>query len=652
MEWAMTRPYLRGGDTIRIRGGVYRPVAEASPSRDSTTDDTLIRPTASGEAGRPITVMAEPGENVTLSGRFLAGAWPSLAQGSSIYYYDYTTPLSFPFDHPFQVVEDGRLLYRAASLASLDRPGRCFVDTGLQRIYVWTSDGQPPSQHQLEYGASATGIEFRGGVRYWRLSGVSLAGFRSAGVLIDNGAGAIELDHLDIGYIGAQRPGADPTNGYALAVYDTSGGNSVHDNNLHHTLAEAVHMSQTGAGGDVYENNDIHEAGGPEWKQEAGYGQTLFGPGLILRGNRVTVRGNRIYNNGYHGLILESDLRGSEGPSAPSDNIIEGNVLAFNGGNGIYGDGKNGAAASRNDIIRFNLFDQNNQARSGSPTDAELRLGGNLDGTLIYNNTIYAAASNGVLLFATSLALGTGQGAGAVPSRVRLINNIAVEASTAPFLYPLRVTDLGPVVVADFNNWYRPAGGALVSWTGTDYLSLDLFRSKTGQEPRGMSADPRFVSPENKWFWLRAVSPMIGRAAADVLGGGSPMAATPDLGAFPYRPLLHLSPSELRFVTLFGSPDPSPQVVRIQSAGPMALNWSAATDAPGWLRLSLSSASAASASPAAGATPADLSIAVRAAGLSVGTHSATIQITPAFDGEPALNVRVTLVVLPVLPRGR
>ena len=53
----MTRSYLRGGDTIRIRGGVYRPAAEASPSRDSTTDDTLIRPTASGEPGRPITVM-------------------------------------------------------------------------------------------------------------------------------------------------------------------------------------------------------------------------------------------------------------------------------------------------------------------------------------------------------------------------------------------------------------------------------------------------------------------------------------------------------------------------------------------------------------------------------------------------------------------
>ena len=35
IEWAMTRPFLAAGDTIRIRGGIYRPEAEASPRRRS-----------------------------------------------------------------------------------------------------------------------------------------------------------------------------------------------------------------------------------------------------------------------------------------------------------------------------------------------------------------------------------------------------------------------------------------------------------------------------------------------------------------------------------------------------------------------------------------------------------------------------------------
>ncbi|HYM12856.1 MAG TPA: right-handed parallel beta-helix repeat-containing protein, partial [Bryobacterales bacterium] len=307
----MTRPFLRPGDTIFVRGGVYRPASEAVPSPGSVTDDALIRPVASGEPSRPITVMAQPNETVVLSGRFPAAAWQALDASATIYYYDYSTPAVFPFDHPFQVVQDGRLLYRVSTLDSLDRPGRCFVDTTLQRIYAWITDGAPPASHLMEYGASITGIEFQSGVHGWRLSGLSLAGFRTAGIVIRDGAGSIELDHLDISYAGAHRPGADPTSGYALAVYDTAGGNHVHDCNLHHTEAEALHISQSGSGGGLFENNDIHDAGGPDWFQQAYNGEFPIGPGVILRGSRVTVRGNHIHSNGYHGLILESDLRGS-----------------------------------------------------------------------------------------------------------------------------------------------------------------------------------------------------------------------------------------------------------------------------------------------------------------------------------------------------
>src|SRR6059036_2309039 len=110
MEWAMTRPFLRGGDTIRVHGGVYRPEVDSAP------DDTLIRPVASGEPGRPIVVMAQPGETVILSGRLRAEAWE--AASDRIYFHDYSLPSGYPFDHPFQVVEDGALLYRVSSLAA------------------------------------------------------------------------------------------------------------------------------------------------------------------------------------------------------------------------------------------------------------------------------------------------------------------------------------------------------------------------------------------------------------------------------------------------------------------------------------------------------------------------------------------------------
>lgn len=49
------------GDTVVLRAGVYR---------------ETLRPTRSGESGRPIRFLAEPGEKVVLSGAEpLAGAW-------------------------------------------------------------------------------------------------------------------------------------------------------------------------------------------------------------------------------------------------------------------------------------------------------------------------------------------------------------------------------------------------------------------------------------------------------------------------------------------------------------------------------------------------------------------------------------------------
>ncbi len=641
VEWAMTRPLLQGGDTIRIRQGVYRPIAEAVPNRDSPTDDTLIRPVAGGERDRPITVTAEPGAAVTLSGRFLAERWQPFGT-AGVYYYDYSTPVSFPFDHPFQVVEDGRLLSRVATLDQVDRPGRCFVDTGIERIYVWPSGGGPPAAHKMEYGGSAAGIDFLGGARYWRLAGFRLEGFKTAGVLVRSGAGSIELDHMDISYVGAARPGADPSSGYALVVYDTAGGNYVHDCNLHHTLAEAVHISQTGAGGDLYQNNEIHEAGGAEWLAPL----PLVGPGLILRGSGITVRGNRFWGNGYHGLILESDLRGSEGPAAPSQNIIEGNVFASNRGNGLYGDGKNGVTPSRANIIRFNLFDSNNQGRAGSSGDGEMRLAGNFDDTLLYNNTFYGDKANGVLIYAGRLAAGTAQGADAVPDGTRLVNNTTVHLSRSAALYPLRVIDAGDLT-ADCNNWFRPAGGPLVSWNGLDLAQIEDFRRQTAQERRGLAVDPRFVWAENGCFWLRAVSPLIGRGAADIRGDGTvwaapPGGAAPDLGAFPYRPLLAISTTELRFAALARGREPARQTIEIESAARTPLGWTARTSGEKWLQLSAT----------AGDAPAGLGVAARTGGLAAGSYAGTVLVAPAIEGEPAVAVRVTLAIVPAPPRKR
>ncbi len=644
IEWAMTRPFLRGGDTVRIRGGVYRPAGTAGP-RDTVTDDALIRPVSSGEPDRPITVMAEPGEAVVLSGRLLASSWEPVPGLAGAYYHEYQAPSGFPFDHPFQVAEDGRLLFRAATLETLDRPGQCFVDAGARRIYVRTSDERPPSAHLLEYGVAISGIEFRAGVSHWRLSGFALSGFRATGVVVAQGAGRLELDRMDISYIGAHRPGADPTSGYALATYDTSGGNQIRRSRFHRTLAETVHISQSGAGGDVYEDNEMQQAGGPEWFHAAHNGRVLTGPGMILRGSRLTVRGNRFTANGYHGLILESDLEGAEGPASPGDNLIEHNVFAANAGNGLYADGKNGLAASAGNVIRFNLFDRNNQSRPGNG-DAELRLAGNFDDTAIYNNTLYAERANAVFLYAARLADRGAQGADAFPDRLKLVNNIGVYAGGARGVYPLRAADAGPTLTADYNDWHRLAAGPLAAWNGVEFASLEEFRRATGQERRGLSTDPRFVGAADGHFWLRAVSPLLGKGLADVRGDGTLWAGSacgppPDLGAFPYRALLSATPPVLRFVALAGR-EPAPLTIEIRSAAEKPIRWTAQADGHPWLRLS----------PANGEAPSALAVAAAPPGVLAGDYAAHLRIAPLLEGEPPLIVEVIFTVAPTPPRRR
>jgi hypothetical protein len=450
---------------------------------------------------------------------------------------------------------------------------------------------------------------------------------------------------MDISYIGAHRPGADLSNGYAVAVHDTAGGNHVHHSVLHHTLAEAVHVSQTGAGADLWEHNEIHSNGGPAWFQETHNGRVFTGPGMILRGDRVTVRSNRFWGNGYHGLILESDFEGSEGRAAPGHNIVEGNVFALNAANGVHADGKNGVMPSRANIIRFNLFERNNQARA-TGGDGELRLAGNFDDTLVYNNTFYTDKANCVLLYSSRAADRTAQGADASPDRLRLVNNIAVYTGRVPGVYPLRALDAPADAMIDYNNWYRAGSGPLAAFDGVEFASIEELRGRTGRERQGLALDPRFVSPLDGHFWLRSVSPLIGRGLADVRGdatlwaGLSPTAPV-DLGAFPYRALLTLSTGELRFAALAGR-EPAPQTVEVGSAAGVPVAFTARAEGAAWLGVS----------PAAGQAPSALSVSARASGLPPGQYAGSVQLTPALEGEAPLSIRVSLTIVPSPPRRR
>jgi hypothetical protein len=100
-------------------------------------------------------------------------------------------------------------------------------------------------------------------------------------------------------------------------------------------------------------------------------------------------------------------------------------------------------------------------------------------------------------------------------------------------------------------------GEVLLIWNSVSYTSLASFQSATGQESRGIQADPRWVSPATGNFHLTAGSPAIdsansgasGQPSSDVEGNsriddpatpniGIGPRAFDDRGAYEYQPAL------------------------------------------------------------------------------------------------------------------
>ena len=62
----------------------------------------------------------------------------------------------------------------------------------------------------------------------------------------------------------------------------------------------------------------------------------------------------------------------------------------------------------------------------------------------------------------------------------------------------------------------------MIDWNGTQYSSLAAFRTATGQESRGIEADPRFRNSGTADFHLLAGSPAIDAANSGAAASRAP----------------------------------------------------------------------------------------------------------------------------------
>ena len=106
----------------------------------------------------------------------------------------------------------------------------------------------------------------------------------------------------------------------------------------------------------------------------------------------------------------------------------------------------------------------------------------------------------------------------------------------------------------------------------------------------------------------------------------------------PPAPNLSVSPTSLSFSGTAGAANPAARTVAVANTGGGTLSFTASDDAS-WLTVT----------PGTGTAPRDLSVAVNTAGLTAGTHTATVRVeSPGVDGSPRL-IPVTLTLAPAPP---
>lgn len=232
------------------------------------------------------------------------------------------------------------------------------------------------------------------------------------------------------------------------------------------------------------------------------------------------------FNHTTGGVVATGNLIwGNRAPS--SDYGFDGGAFEIYGasnvrieGNTVW-DNRNTLETGTNDIGCVNNVFARNLAYGAAAVDRTvgmvLRCA---EGMLVANNTFYHLDD---FVFVLNAAAGP---TGSSIEGLRILNNIAVMEIGAR-IYGID-SAMPASVVIDCN--LVTSGGIIADVQGQRARDLATFRSWTGYEKTGLSADPRFVKPTALDFRLTAGSPAIDRGRVIPGVSASYWGAAPDLG--------------------------------------------------------------------------------------------------------------------------
>lgn len=450
-----------------------------------------IRPLNSGEAGAPVTLRATTPAAVVLGSNDVSDAAGWTKTSSNAWRHAFA-----PAAAPTQVFLDGNRLAKATS-PSTTASGSWFYDATAKLLHVDVGGANPATGHSVAAGARNFGLLLRS-VSYIDVIGLTMSQQNFSGLYIDS------ADHVSVD---------------GFTVSSTGSHGATVDGSTQVVLTNVEATDNLGAGVRFSSSSDSSLRQGRSHDNQY--------HGISVQGSqRVTISGIEAYANARPGVRVATGIDVSLGSV---DTVIERNTTYGNDDSGIEAySGSTGTVIRRN--VTYDNFDHGIDS-SGAPY------------SVVVANTVVGNATSGINFEGGShhpTSRNNITADNAVGS-TRTIGEIRVDESSAPG------ASLNRDLVFD------SAGGPLFEWASQPYISLEAYRSASGQEPDGLAGDPNFRDLAGRDLRLHGASPAIDAAftalaawaSADRVGAapvdaptvantGSGPDATADLGAYEF----------------------------------------------------------------------------------------------------------------------
>jgi hypothetical protein len=244
-----------------------------------------------------------------------------------------------------------------------------------------------------------------------------------------------------------------------------------------------------------------------------------------------------------------------------------------------------------------------------------------------YTGSISLAAVNGAIATSGSpQVVGITLNVLATPALTAGPGSVAFNVSTGIVSQPITITN---------------SGGSALNWTAAlgigapSYISLSALSG--ANLAGGTTASINVIVDATGLAGGTSVTTSVVVSAIDPLTGqpvtGSPTTVTVTIKIPP--PQMLLSATSLAFTTAAGT-NPTTQTVNVQNPGGNTLTWTAGTPSQPWLAVSPTTGS----DTAGQSTP--ITFSVNVAGLTAGTYTATVIITPSVGAPVTVNVVLTI----------